>query len=76
VSFTMLHRCAACLADHDGKLDDIHRAIIKKDLVFTTIYAASVPLAFVTVYAAMAIFVLVPGFYFFPEFVPWPRSWR
>jgi uncharacterized membrane protein len=76
VSFTMLHRCAACLGDRDGKLDDIHRATIKKDWFFTSLYAASVPFAFVSVYAAMAIFLIVPAAYFFPEFVPWPRSWR
>jgi len=76
VSFTMLHRCTACLGDADGKLDDIHRAIIKKDWFFSSLYAASVPLAFVSVYASMAIFLIVPAVYFFPEFVPWPRSWR
>jgi|SRR5215471_135596 len=76
ISFTMLHRCAACLGDGDGKLDDIHRAIIKKDGFFSAIYAASVPLAFVSVYISMAIFLTIPAAYFFPEFVPWPRSWR
>ena len=74
--FTMLHRCAACLADGEGKLADIHRIVIKKDFVFTTIYALTVPLAFVSVYASLAIFVLIPACYFFPEFVPWPISWR
>jgi uncharacterized membrane protein len=76
ISFTFLHRCAACLADTDGSLNDIHRAIIKKDGFFTTVYAASVPLAFASVYASMAIFVIIPAVYFFPEFIPWPRSWR
>src|SRR5215475_19288 len=28
ISFTLLHRCAACLADKDGRLDELHRAII------------------------------------------------
>src|SRR5262249_9894680 len=70
VSFTMLHRTAACLADRDGKLDDIHRAIVKKDSFFTCLYAASVPLAYVSVYISMAIFLIIPMAYFFPEFVP------
>src|SRR6267378_2237530 len=30
VSFTFLHRCAACLGAEDGKLDEIHRVTIKK----------------------------------------------
>jgi uncharacterized membrane protein len=76
VSFTMLHRCAACLGDRDGRLDRIHVLIIRKDWFFSSLYAASVPLAFVSVYASMAIFLIVPAAYFFPEFVPWPKSWR
>jgi uncharacterized membrane protein len=76
VSFAFLHRCTACLGDQDGNLDDIHRAIIKKDWFFSALYAASVPLAFASVYLSMAIFVLIPAAYFFPEFIPWPRSWQ
>jgi uncharacterized membrane protein len=76
VSFTLLHRCAACLGDRDGKLDEIHRVTIKKDWFFTALYAASMPLAFVSVYLSMAIFLIIPAAYFFPEFVPWPQSWQ
>jgi len=76
VSFTLLHRCAAGLGAADGKLEDIHRVTIKKDWFFTTLYAASMPLAFVSVYLSMAIFLINPAAYFFPEFVPWPRSWQ
>ena len=70
LSFTLLHRCAARVGDADGKVSDLHWAIIKKNWLFTALYAASIPLAFVSIYAAMAIFVLVPAAYFFPEFVP------
>jgi len=76
VSFTLLHRYAACLGAADGKPDEIHRVTIKKDWFFTTLYAASMPLAFVSVYLSMAIFLLNPAAYFFPEFVPWPQSWQ
>jgi uncharacterized membrane protein len=76
VSFTLLHRCAACLGDEEGHLDALHRATIKKDWVFITLYAASIPLAFVSVYVSMAIFLINPTAYFFPEFLPWPRSWQ
>ena len=75
-SFTFLHRSAACLGDREGKLDDMHRAIIKKDWFFTVLYAASVPTAFLSVYISITIFLVVPAAYFLPEFVPWPRSWR
>ena len=76
ISFTLLHRCAACLGPEDGHLDAFHRATIKKDWFFSTLYVASVPLALVSVYASMAIFLINPTAYFFPEFVPWPRSWQ
>ena len=59
ISFTMLHRCAACLADSEGKLDRIHVLIIRKDLCFTALYALSIPLAFASVYASMAIFLVI-----------------
>jgi len=76
ISFTMLHRCAACLGDSEGRLGDIHRLVIKKDWFFSSLYALSVPLAYVSVYASVAIFLIIPMAYFFPEFVPWPKSWR
>jgi uncharacterized membrane protein len=74
--FIFLHRCAACLGDAQGRLDDIHRAIIKKDGFFTALYASSIPLAFISIYAAIGIFLIIPAAYFLPEFVPWPRSWK
>jgi uncharacterized membrane protein len=76
VAFTFLHRCAACRADKDGKLDRLHTLTIRKDWFFTGLYGLSVPLAFVSIYASMAIFLINPAAYFFPEFVPWPKSWR
>jgi uncharacterized membrane protein len=75
-SFSMLHRCAACLADRDGKLDRIHALIIRKDWFFTCLYALTIPLAFVSPYISLAMFLIIPTNYFFPEFVPWPKSWR
>ena len=69
-SFTLLHRTAACLANRNGKLGDIHRKIVVKDSYFTALYCASGPLAYVSVYAALAIFFLIPCAYFFPEFIP------
>jgi uncharacterized membrane protein len=76
VSFTLLHRCAACLGDEEGHLDALHRATIEKDWVFPTLYAASIPSAFVSVYVSMAIFLINPTAYFFPKFLPWPPSWQ
>ena len=40
---------------------------MKKNLVGLALYAASVPLAFVTVYASYAIFVVIPLQYILPQ---------
>ncbi|HEY2446518.1 MAG TPA: TMEM175 family protein [Rhizomicrobium sp.] len=76
VSFTLLHRCAVAIGSKTGKPNDVHRLIILKDSIFTGFYAISVPLAFVSVYASMTIFLIVPAAYFFPDYVPWPHPWR
>jgi uncharacterized membrane protein len=76
VSFTLLHRYTATIGSKTGKTDRIHRLIIYKDSFFTALYALSVPLSFVSIYIAMAIFLIVPAAYFFPDYVPWPQSWQ
>jgi uncharacterized membrane protein len=76
VSFTLLHRCAVTIGSRAGKLDRLHLLIIYKDSFFTALYALSVPLAFVSIYISMAIFLIVAAAYFFPDYVPWPQSWR
>jgi uncharacterized membrane protein len=76
VSFTLLHRCAVTISSRAGKLDRLHLLIIYKDSCFTALYALSVPLAFVSIYISMAIFLIVAACYFFPDYVPWPQSWR
>lgn len=76
VSFSFLHRCAVVIGSRAGKLDRLHLLIIYKDSIFTALYALSVPLAFVSIYISMAIFVIVPAAYFFPDYVPWPQTWK
>ena len=44
-----------------------HHGMLRKSAFSTALYAASVPLAYVSVYAAYAIFVLIPILYFLPE---------
>lgn len=76
VSFSLLHRCAVTIGSRAGKLDRLHLVIIYKDSFFTALYVLSVPLAYVSIYVSMAIFLIVPAAYFFPDYVPWPQSWR
>jgi uncharacterized membrane protein len=76
VSFTLLHRYSVTIGSKTRKLDRIHVLIIYKDTFFTTLYALSVLLAFVSIYLSIFIFLIVPAAYFFPDYVPWPRSWQ
>lgn len=66
----LLRRCIvginATIAGADRNVD---AALFRKDLIFVAFYALSVPLAYVSVYGSMAIFIIVPAAYFLPEFV-------
>jgi len=56
-----LHRVA------DPELAAYHLGMLRKSAYSTVLYAASVPLAYVSVYLAFGIFVLIPVLYFLPE---------
>lgn len=62
-SFTLVHRVLARRRD-GGQLTAHHRRIQIANLVSTILYAASVPLAFVSVWIALAIFMAIPILYF------------
>jgi uncharacterized membrane protein len=47
-----------------------HVRVLRKNIFGVVLYAASVPLAFVSVYLSMAIFVIVPAVFFLPEVLP------
>jgi len=51
----------------DGNLLDYHLGMQRKNAFSTALYAASVPLAYVSIYASFFIFVLIPAMYFLPE---------
>ncbi len=55
--------------DEHGHLSARYAAILKKSLVGTSLYTASVPLAFVSIYISMAIFVTIPAIFFLPSFL-------
>jgi uncharacterized membrane protein len=52
---------------HDSALADYHRSIHRKNAFSLALYLASVPLAYVSVYASFFIFALIPATYFMPE---------
>jgi uncharacterized membrane protein len=47
-----------------------HQRVLRKTILGTALYAASVPLAFVSVYISMAILAFVPAMFFLPEALP------
>ena len=51
----------------DEELSAYNRGKLLKSVYSASLYASSVPLAYVSVYISFAIFVLIPVIYFFPE---------
>ena len=48
----------------------IMRRLLRNTAVGAVLYAASVPLAYVSIYISMAIFAVVPAMFFLPEALP------
>jgi uncharacterized membrane protein len=67
LAYTWLHRVAAQQDQSDPELAKHHQDNVRQAMVSTVLYALSVPLAFVSVYASFAIFVLIPIIYFLPR---------
>jgi TMEM175 potassium channel family protein len=53
--------------DEHGRFSALHAGILKKSVVATLIYTASIPMAFVSVYIVMAIFFIIPALFFVPD---------
>jgi uncharacterized membrane protein len=66
-SFTLLQHLIMQQHEHKGDLA-LHAHRVKlKNIIGVSLYTASVPLAFVSVYASFAIFILIPLAYFLPD---------
>jgi TMEM175 potassium channel family protein len=66
-AFTLLRWCVT--RDERGQLSALHAASVKKSVIATAIYGASIPLAYVSVYLSMAIFVILPALFVLPDFL-------
>lgn len=51
----------------DGDLSRHNASAIHKNVISALLYTATVPLAYISVYLAYAVFVLIPVLYFLPE---------
>jgi uncharacterized membrane protein len=68
LAFTLLHRCVAILRRGSGTVSVLHSPLLHSNLIATILYAASIPLAFVSPYLSLVIFVIIPCAYFFPRY--------
>ena len=66
-SFTVLRLAIAAQHKTDETLARLHKRAHVKSTFGTLLYAASIPLAFVSVRSAFCIFILIPALYFLPE---------
>jgi uncharacterized membrane protein len=65
-AFDLLRREIALQHENDPVLSDVHRRSTRRNALSALLYLASVPLAWVSVWLSVAIFVLVPVMYFMP----------
>ena len=66
-SFTLLRYVMNLHRVNDPEMAVYHLRMLRKNAYSTALYAISVLLAYVSVYASFAIFVLIPLLYFLPE---------
>jgi uncharacterized membrane protein len=66
-AFTWLRHSVNLHRVSDPEAAAYHLGMLRKSAYSTVLYAASVPFAYVSVYLAFGIFVLIPVLYFLPE---------
>ena len=52
---------------HDSAMIEYHQSVQRKNAFSSALYLLSVPLAYVSIYASLFIFALIPALYFLPE---------
>jgi uncharacterized membrane protein len=70
LSLMLLRLYIAHRAKTEKVVDAHHARLLRKTALGAALYAASVPLAYVSVYISMAIFAIVPAMFFLPEALP------
>ena len=66
IAFDLLRRSIAVQHRDDAMLSAIHRRSNRKNAVSASMYLAAAPLAYVSVWISLTIFVLIPVLYFMP----------
>ncbi|MEA2953888.1 MAG: potassium channel family protein [Alphaproteobacteria bacterium] len=70
IGFLLLRVHIAAVTKNVAVLDAHHNRVLRKTIIGSALYAASVPLAFLSVYMSLAIFLIVPAMFFLPEVLP------
>lgn len=65
-AFTLLRWHASAQGHDSPEFSEVHRAVLSKSLLGTALYAAAVPMAYVSIFASIAIFVAIPVMFFLP----------
>jgi uncharacterized membrane protein len=74
-AFTLLRWHASVQGQDDQALVRVHRTVLSKSLLASVLYALAIPLAYLAMPAAIAIFVAIPVIFFLPIFAhPAPRD--
>jgi len=68
-AFSLLRWHASTQGRDNPELTKVHRAVLAKSLLGTALYAAAVPLAYVSILAPITIFVAIPVMFFLPILV-------
>jgi uncharacterized membrane protein len=69
-AFAVLRWLASRQGRDDAALARVHRMVLRKSILATSLYTASVPLAYASIYAAIVVFIAVPLMFFLPIFAP------
>jgi len=67
-SFALMRSHGLTQDRDDPELARVHRTVLKKSLLATVLYALAIPLAYVSIAAAVAIFIAIPVMFFLPIF--------
>jgi uncharacterized membrane protein len=70
LSLMLLRLYIAHRAKTGRAVDAHHQRLLRKTALGAALYAASVPLAYASIYISMAIFAVVPAMFFLPEALP------
>ena len=68
LAFTLLHHCVTAMRAKGNAISVFRTPALRENFIATALYAISIPLAFVSPYISLAIFVIIPCIYFFPRY--------